>query len=811
MNEQLPLAGVRVVEVSDGRGELAGRYMADLGADVLLVEPQHGAPARHRPPMVGDASLHFAVHHAGKRSVVADLGTDAGRARLLELLASADIWIESTRPGTLAALGLDPRAVLARFPHLVILSISEFGQSGPYADYHATEGVLMAMAGHLSRSGQPGLAPLLPPHGLAAGATAIQAVWAAMLAYWKRLETGHGDHLDLSLFEATGQIIDPAIGAVGTAVAGQNPLAAPRGRPTSAMYPIYRCADGYVRLILLAVRQWQSMLRWMGNPPELSDPTLNTIFARRQNAAAIESVIAQFLKDKTMDEVVAEGQRRGVPVAPVLTMTEVLDASHYRERGAFQHEEVTAGVTARVPSGMIEIDAVRAGPRGPAPKIGEHTEAVLAEVRAAGPRPEPKGSRPAPRAPLEGLRVLDLGVIVAGGEAGRLFADQGAEVLKVENSAFPDGSRAGVQGLMDDRFAAAQRNKLGVGINLRSPQGVDVFKRLVAVSDVLLENFKPGTLDSLGLGWDALHAINPSLVMVSTSAMGSRGPWSTWMGYGPLVRCSSGLTELWRYPDLEGSYCDGVTIFPDHLAARLLDSAALAAVMHARTIGQGVHIECAQAEIVLGVLATTIAMESVQPGYAVPGVGPTSAPWGVYPCAGDDEWCVITIRDDTDWQRLVGALGNPDWAHIPEMDTTEGRRTRAAEIDAALSGWTRERTPHEVTQILQAAGVPAGFMRRVTDLAQDPHLADRRFIRTLHQPWLEKPVLTENGPCLALGIAEPELRPAPLLGQHTREICARVLGMSPDEIEALFAAGALEEVAAPELAHATPVASAVSA
>ena len=190
-------------------------------------------------------------------------------------------------------------------------------------------------------------------------------------------------------------------------------------------------------------------------------------------------------------------------------------------------------------------------------------------------------------------------------------------------------------------------------------------------------------------------------------------------------------------------------------------------------------------------------MESLEPGYARPGVGPTSTPWGVYPCAGDDEWCVITVRDDADWQCLVNALAEPEWAVKPELGTTEGRRAAANAIDAALSDWTRERTPFEVTEVLQAAGVPAGFMRRVTEFSEDPHFAARRFIRTFDQPWLDEPVKTENGPCLALGIAEPELRPAPLLGQHTREICARVLNMSASEIDALFAAGALEEVVAP--------------
>jgi crotonobetainyl-CoA:carnitine CoA-transferase CaiB-like acyl-CoA transferase len=173
----------------------------------------------------------------------------------------------------------------------------------------------------------------------------------------------------------------------------------------------------------------------------------------------------------------------------------------------------------------------------------------------------------------------------------------------------------------------------------------------------------------------------------------------------------------------------------------------------------------------------------------------------VYPCAGDDEWCVISVRDDADWKRLVRALGSPAWAVDAALSTTEGRLARTADIDRELSEWTAELTPQQVTDRLQAAGVPAGFMRRATDYLDDPHLTARHFFRQLDQPWVDGPVVTENGPCISLGIADPEMRPAPLLGQHTRDLCYRLLSMSEDDIDALFEAGAIEETRAPDGAN----------
>jgi len=378
---------------------------------------------------------------------------------------------------------------------------------------------------------------------------------------------------------------------------------------------------------------------------------------------------------------------------------------------------------------------------------------------------------------------------VLGAEAARLFGDQGAEVIKIESRAFPDGAR-----VSPVHFAIGHRGYKGLGVNLRSAEGVDIVKRLVARSDVVLANFKPGTLDKLGLGAEALRHINPGIVVVNSSAVGATGPWSTWMGYGPLVRCASGLTSLWRHPDDPDGFSDSTTIHPDHYAARISAITALAVLIARRRWGRGAEVATSQADAILMQIGELLVEEALRPGAirATGNVGPHAAPWGVYPCAGDDEWCVVTVRDDDDWQRLRAALGAPDWAAAQELATVAGRLARRAEIDEHLTAWTRRRTPREVTATLQAAGVPAGFMQRAGEYEDDPQLQARDFFRTFEQPGL-KPMAIENAPFRSERIPAPAGAPAPEPGEHTRELCIGLLGMDAGEVDRLLAEGVLEE------------------
>ena len=750
----LPLADLRVIDMADEKGEMCGRFLADLGADVIRVEPPGGARSRRLP-------LSFAVRNANKRGVTIDIETE--RERLLSLLESADVWIETTRPGTLAALGLGPDAVLARNPQLVITSITDFGQSGDYRDWQADDAIHAAMSGILSRSGLAGRDPLPAPRGMATETAAIQAAWATLVAYWNRLETGRGDHVDFSILEAATQTMDPAYGTASVSRASAFPST--RGRPEAGLYPIFPCADGHVRVVVLAPRQWRAMRAWLGEPAAFQDERFDAIPARLEAAAELHELYAALFAGLTKDAIAAEGQARGVPVAPVLGVADVLASPHFEARGAFVDAEVAPGVHGRLPSGFCEIDGARVGFRHRAPEPGEHDDDLGGAPceRPAWPAARTGEASAVPSRPLAGLRVVDFGIIVIGNEIGRLLADQGADVIKIENRAFPDAARVGYGGKLSHSFVAGSRNKRSFGVNLRTPEGVALLKRLVAGADVVLENFKPGTLEKLGLGYESLRAVKPDLVMLSTNALGSTGPWSRWLGYGPIVRCVSGITSLWRYPDDELGFGEPTTIYPDHYGARVCAATVLAALIRRRRTAAGAYIESAQAEMIVNQLADVFLAASL-------GASGDEPP-GVYPCAGDDEWCVITASSDEQRRALRRVVGD---------------------ASADLAEWTRTLPPRAVMERLQAAGVPAAMMMRPDDHERDPHLRARGVHRELDQPGLGR-VRLEDGPFRSRHVPPVRVTPAPQHGEHTREICATVLGLSPPEIETLFAAGVLEE------------------
>ena len=748
----LPLVGLRVVDMADEKGETCGRFLADLGADVIRVEPPGGARSRRMP-------LAFAVRNANKRGVTIDVESEP--KRLLALLESADVWIETTRPGALAALGLGPDAVLALNPQLVIVSITDFGQTGDYRDWEGNDAVHAAMSGILSRSGLAGSDPLPAPRGMAYETTAIQAAWATLVAYWNRLETGCGDHVDFSILEAAMQTMDPAYGTAS--VSRESAFPSTRGRPEAGLYPIFPCADGHVRVVILAPRQWRAMRAWLGEPASFQEERFDAIPARLEAAAELHALYAELFASMTKDAIAAEGQARGVPVAPILDVSEVLAADHFAARGAFVDAEVAPGVRGRVPSGFLELDGARVGFRHRAPEPGEHNDELGG---APGERPIRPAARvgeasAVPRRPLAGLRVVDFGIIVIGNEIGRLLADQGADVIKIENRAFPDAARVGYGGKLSHSFVAGSRNKRSLGVNLRTPEGVALLKRLVAGADVVLENFKPGTLEKLGLGYEALRAVRPDLVMLSTNALGSTGPWSRRLGYGPVVRCVSGVTSLWRYPDDELAFGEPTTIYPDHYGARVCATAVLAALIRRRRTAAGAYLESAQAEMIVNQLAETFLAASVGAS--------CDEPSDVYRCAGDDEWCVIAAS--TEEQR---------------------RALRRVAGDREPAEWARTLPPRALMERLQAAGVPAAMMMRPDDHERDPHLRSRGVHRELDQPGLGR-VRLEDGPFRARHVPPVRVTPAPQHGEHTREICASVLGLSPLEIEALLATGVLEE------------------
>jgi crotonobetainyl-CoA:carnitine CoA-transferase CaiB-like acyl-CoA transferase len=769
------LASLRVLDIGGAESDGVSRLFADLGADVLKIEPPGGAPSRAARPTVCASGVPFAMNNGNKRC--ATLGP-RDRDRFIELAGGADILIDGGTPGGAAAFGTSAVELADRFDHLVVLSVTDFGTAGPYASWRATDAVLYAMSTALSRSGPTTGRPVLPPVGIASATAAVQAAWATLVAYYNRLHCGRGDYIDFSRFEAVLQALDPPFGSEGQAATGQKPSNQLwRGRPRNQqIYPTFGCRDGYVRICLLSARQWRGMRAWLGEPEQFADAKFETIGARYAASEELNTAIGRLFADQRMDDLVTEGQSRGVPIAAVLTPAEALASEHFRDVGALTENTFGANARLAVPCGAFVVDGRRAGFVRPAPPAGADEAAWRA------PRPELEESLEADaasRRPFERLRILDLGVIVAGGELGRLFADLGAEVIKVESATYPDGLRqAPPSQPMSRSWALTHRNEYSLGVDLRHPDGAALFGRLVAESDAVFANFKPGTLDSLGFAYDALRALNPRIVLTESSAFGATGPWSARMGYGPLVRATTGISRLWCSPEHDDtSFYDATTIFPDHVSARIAAIAALAAVINRESTDTGAQVHVSQAEVAVNQLASAYIADAAR-ALGLPVVEDDTI-HAVLPCAGDDEWCVVSVRSDDDRAALASVLG------VTEMPRDE---TKFAD---AISAWTSGRDKIDVARRLQDAGVPAGPMNRAVDVLVDPQVEYRKLYTEMVHPLFDAPMPAEKHCAPYRHVPDADLRPAPMPGEHTREICHKLLGMDADGTDHLITQGVL--------------------
>lgn len=738
-----PLSGIRIVESVEGPLAIIGRYLADLGATV------------DRFARDADDSAEAIVANAGKRLHADNADSSAASAAI----ARAHIVIAD------AASAIDLAALRKDRPALITMAVSDFGADSPLAGWRATGPVLHALSAVLSRSGIRGREPLLPPGDLAYQCAAPQAVFALLGALYRTLSGSEGAHFDFAALDGAVQGLDPGFGINGSATMGKPVGLLLRDRPRAGFqYPIMRCADGYVRICLLARRQWRGMFQWMGEPAQFASPDFDRT-SHRYASTELLPYIAGFFADKPRVDLEREGQQHGVPIASVLTLGEFLDSDHAAAREAV----ATLDDGTRLPNGFLTIDGARMGPL-PAPEDASFPDATDASL-----------------APFGELKVLDLGVIVVGAEGARLLGDFGADVIKIESGAFPDGSRQSyLEHGMSVSFAAGHRNKRSLGIDLRSDEGRALFLDMVRQADVVCSNFKPGTMEKLGLGEAVLREVNPRLVVSESSAFGDTGPWSGRMGYGPLVRASTGLTLAWRYPDDPLSFSDSITVYPDHVAGRICAIGVTALLIRRLRTGLGGVAKVAQSEVMIGHFAADVVRGTPAGG------APSDWPWGVYRTAGDDEWCVITVEGDADWAKLCDVIGYGEGA---AFDSAAKRLAARADIDAAIEAWTTGRSQHEAAATLQAAGIAAAPMLRLAELPDFPHFRERGFYRIEDHPWLQEDVTGDAYVVRTADLPAPPQRPAPLSGEQSEEVIADWLGIDEAGIAELKEGAILEPLA----------------
>jgi benzylsuccinate CoA-transferase BbsF subunit len=399
--------------------------------------------------------------------------------------------------------------------------------------------------------------------------------------------------------------------------------------------------------------------------------------------------------------------------------------------------------------------------------------------------------------PFDGIKVADFSWIGVGPITAKYLADHGAAVVRVETLNPPDRLRAA--GPYKDRVPGTNRSqffgdfntsKLSLSLDLKNPAAVSVAHRLIAWADVYLESFTPGTVDDLGIGYEAARSLNPSIIMASTCLMGQSGPAAAFAGYGYHAAAMAGFYEVTGWPDLPPDGPWGA--YTDTIAPRFLAATVMAALDHRRRTGQGQYIDAAQVEMALHFLAPQIIDFNVS-GRLVSRSGnrsETMAPHGAYACAGEDQWCAIAVETGEQWDALRRGLGDPAWAKDGRFETIAGRLEYQDEIDGHLGEWTRDRPAQEVMHLLQSAGVPAGVVQRSSDLLRDPQLEHRRFFRYMDHP--EMGSIPYTGHQFRIqGYDSGPRSPAPLLGQHNEFVMREILGMTDEEITEVIAAGGI--------------------
>ena len=793
---QAALGGVRVAEFGAGPAlDYCGKLFADFGADVVKVEPPGGDPDRQLTPLVDVGSGRresavFAWLNTNKRSVVVEPGETA---RLREIAGAVDVLIDA-RPGAWDDAGPAGQAALrAAFPDLTIVSISWFGESGPYKDYAGADAVVRALAG-LVRGVGPAEAPVMLSEHQSFAPAALSGFSAALATL---IGGGPGRRFEVSIHDAC-----TLIGEFQDAVTTQAAAEEQRwGR--NHFFPVfptgvYPTKEGWLGVTAFSADQWRGFCDLLGVPELVNQPGFATATERLIVGDELDAIIARQLASRTAREWADEAIARRVPLVVTPDMATLLATRAHRDHGAFG--EVRIG-EARFEAPVLpqRLTATPPASVGVAPTAGQHTDAW----RPSAPLPRPAAGG---ALPLEGVRIVDLTMGWAGPVGTRQLADLGAEVIKVEGRGYPDWWRGA--DYSDEAIAAfghekplyfnwVNRNKTGITLDLTQPDGVALLLQLVRTADAVVENYGQGVLAGFGLDYAAFRAERPDIVMMTMPAFGAATSWAEVRAYGSTLEQASGLPMVTGWPD------DPPTMnhiaYGDPIGGLSACPALLTALWHRQRTGQGQHVDLSQVECLFPLVAPWLIEQSVT-GQVSPKLGnrhSTFVPHGCFPCDGHDAWVVVAVTDDAAWRRLCGAIGRADLAANPALATAAGRRAVEGEVEAAIAVWTNQRSPDEAMEALQAAGVAAGAARGLTEvLLYEPHLMARGYWQEVDRPHMDfpqqpSPAFREEGAPYPIRLA------APTLGQSSREVLTRLLGLTSDELDRLEAAGVIGETPIP--------------
>ena len=759
-----PLEGLVVVELARTlAGELAGGLLADLGAVVVKVEPAEGSPLRRLgPALPGEDSLYFQSENRGKLSVCADLAAPGATPWLAPLLARADAVVEDLGPGGLEALGLDPGMLEAANPRLCTLRISPFGQTGPLARERADDRIAQAFAGVQHVTGFPDRPPIAVTVPLAECWTGAQGVNGLLIALLHARRSGRGQVVDIALYE-TAVRMQEAI------VAGANrggPVPGRVGNESPSVVPanIYRTRDGgWIALSGAGDAPFARLCQAIDAPDTVKDPRFATMASRLDHRAEADALVGGWVAKHDLIEVEDRFMAVDVAGTAVRSVEEILANPQVAARESLiaLRSQTGAAFVAPAPTGRFSRTAARRAER--APRLGEHTDAVRDAVESwagsgasvpgvvdwSGGGVEDAPGGPGGVSALGGLRVLDLSQWLAGPAAAAMLGDFGADVIMIELPV--DGAPPHRPTETTLSFTVTNRNKRSVALDVRAEAGRTAFLDLVRVSDVVVENFRPGTLERYKLGPDELLAVNPRLVVLRASGFGQTGPYASRSAFNPVALALGGVTYLNGWPD-RPPLRDGVTA-GDYTAALFNLQGLLAALVRSQRDGLGQVVDSAMYEAVLRMTGDTLAVRSALGIRRERAAGA----WPLYPTP-------LTVPAADGRFVTVSPSGPASPANA-----------------AALANLVAARPAAEAVAELRRAGHAASIVNTVADLLAEPHCWARGSLVRLHDRELGEIVTPGVVPALSRTPGRVSGWPE-RLGADSEAVLGGLLGYAPAQI-----------------------------
>jgi crotonobetainyl-CoA:carnitine CoA-transferase CaiB-like acyl-CoA transferase len=797
------LNNLKVLEFAqEVSGPYCGKLFADLGAEVIKVEPPEGDYSRSQGPFP-DQTAHpeksalFLYLNTNKKGVCLDLQKEEGRQRFRKLVQWADILIDNHSPDVLENYDFGWSPLQEIKPELIYISITPFGRTGPRSKAEGGE-LTVAHGGALAnllpaRSVDIDLPPVKMGGYFAGYHGGLVAALAGLALFIGRQETGVGRMLDVSLEEVMLALVSPVVAS--TRYHGTTWSRVPDRPPAMGRM---ETSDGYVVLGAADDHHFRAFRELMGKPEWAASDRWDDRYYRMNHLMDIAPQMEAWMKQQKKDDIHLRAAEAKIPIGPFNTAADLMVNEQYKARGYFIGLEHPLIGKLTFPGWPYQMTASPPGITRPAPLLGQHNQEIFESEKDLPNKPtRPKINRVPEDSclPLEGIRVLDFSWVWAGPYGCRCLAELGAEVIKIEGHKRSDLTRRSVVWPLQDAVPTKVRPNQGLGniavnlnkksltLDLSKPEGVRIAKRLAAQSDLVIDNMRPGAMEKLGLGYDDLKKMRKDIIVATLSSRGYGGPHTDYLGFATIHQAVGGVAYISGHPESHPTH--GTPGDADLMNGLTLAYACLAALNHRSKTGEGQFIDFSQCEGVSSLMGETLL------GYAMSGqiqerIGnrhPYYCPHNVYRCWGVDRWLALEIHSDREFEILAQIISQPDLAKDPKYKDMASRKKNETELDLLIQTWTSQRDRDWMVNEFIKAGLAASPSREARDVYADAHFRQRNVFLSIEHPEIG-PLEIIDTPWKISGLEKPH-RHAPLLGEHNDYVLKELLGMSDEEIKLL--------------------------